>query len=100
MTHFAMLITHEQLVENCIAHRSVKILSRIYGTLCGPLKFQVGHRWAKTENTLRFTSNFLWLLISSTVRAIPLSWFVFLLCTGKHITFCRKFTSTALLRPF
>jgi len=37
MDHFTMLPTHEQLVET-IAYTSVNVLSRIDGTLCGPLE--------------------------------------------------------------
>jgi len=56
MYHFAMLTPHEQLVK----HKNLKmvlrtakvtifrkVLSRIYGTLCGPLEDHVENHWSK-----------------------------------------------------
>jgi len=39
--HFATLIPREQLVET-VTHRSVDVLLRINGTLCGPLEIPGG----------------------------------------------------------
>jgi len=45
MDHFVMLAFHEQLVETVLhLHRSKNVLSKIYGTLCGPLEIKGGPR--------------------------------------------------------